>query len=199
MRTSNPTLAAVAAAVLLSASAVVAQVSSVNGQIAFEVCEYNSPPGEVTCDIWVMNPDGSEPTNLTSTPLLNEMWPAWSPDGTRIAYVAGSNFVYTIQVMNADGSGQAPIVAEPSYQFGPTWSADGTQIAFTRMVPGRSSPTSSTSSSRTSTGPARPTSPIPTSTSWTRPGRRTARRSRSPACASRTGAAARARSGRSSS
>ena len=137
MRTSNPTLAAVAAAVFLSASAVVAQVTSVNGQIAFEVCEFNSPPGELTCDIWVMNPDGSEPTNLTNTPLLNEMWPAWSPDGTRIAYVEGSNFDYTIQVMNADGSGQAPIVAEPSYQFGPSWSADGTQIAFTRMVPGQ--------------------------------------------------------------
>ncbi len=41
MRTSNPTLAAAAAAVLLSASAVVAQVTSVNGQIAFEVCEFN--------------------------------------------------------------------------------------------------------------------------------------------------------------
>ena len=136
MRTSNPTLAAVAAAVLLAPPLRRAQVSSVNGQIAFEVCEYNSPPGEVTCDIWVMNPDGSEPTNLTNTPELNEMWPAWSPDGTRIAYVEGSNFFYTIRVMNADGSGQAPIVAEPSYQFGPTWSADGTQIAFTPEGPG---------------------------------------------------------------
>jgi hypothetical protein len=114
-----------------------AQTTSVNGEIAFEVCEFNDPPGEITCDIWKMKPDGSEQTNLTQTPEINEMSPAWSPDGTKIAYVQGTNFVFTINVMNADGSGQAPIVAEPAYQFGPSWSADGTQIAFTREVPGQ--------------------------------------------------------------
>jgi Tol biopolymer transport system component len=113
-----------------------AQVAAVNGDIAYTVCDYNIPPGEVTCDIWVMHPDGSEQTNLTNTPELNEMSPAWSPDGTRIAYIEGTNYTYSIMVMNADGTSQAPIVQEPSYQFGPTWSADGTQIAFVREVPG---------------------------------------------------------------
>ena len=110
--------------------------TSINGDIAFTVCEFNIPPGEQTCDIWVMHPDGSDPTNLTNTPELNEMSPAWSPDGTRIAYVEGTNFSYRIMVMNADGSGQTPIVPTPAYQFGPTWSADGTQIAFTRLTDG---------------------------------------------------------------
>jgi Tol biopolymer transport system component len=136
MRTRTLTLAAAAAALLLSPAFLEAQATSVNGEIAFEVCEFNDPPGEITCDIWKMNPDGSDPTNLTNTPAVNEMWPAWSPDGAKIAYVEGSNFVYLIKVMNADGSGQVPIVAEPAYQFGPTWSADGSQIAFTRLVPG---------------------------------------------------------------
>ena len=137
MRTRTLFLSTAAAAVLwLCSSAVDAQVTSVNGEIAFTVCEFQSPPDEVTCDIWKMNPDGSEQTNLTNTPALNEDAPAWSPDGTKIAYIEGSNFVYTIMVMNADGSGQEPIVGEPAYQFGPTWSADGTQIAFTREVPG---------------------------------------------------------------
>jgi Tol biopolymer transport system component len=136
MRTRMFALATAAAAVLLSPIRLDAQATSVNGEIAFEVCEFISPPGVETCDIWKMNPDGSEQTNLTNTPEINEMWPAWSPDGTRIAYVEGTNFVHTIWVMNSDGTGQAPIVSEPFWQFGPTWSADGTQIAFTRQVPG---------------------------------------------------------------
>ena len=134
MRT--PAFLATALVLVLTAPAR-AQVTSVNGEIAFEVCEFNDPPGQITCDIWKMNPDGSEQTNLTQTTELNEMSPAWSADGTKIAYVEGTNFVYTINVMNADGSGQTPIVPTPAYQFGPSWSADGTQIAFTRQVAGQ--------------------------------------------------------------
>lgn len=121
---------------LALAAPAAAQDTSVNGDIAFTVCEYSVPAGEVVCDIWVMKPDGSEQTNLTNTPESNETGPAWSPDGTRIAYSEGSNFFYTIMVMNADGTGKAAVVPTPSYQFEPTWSADGTQIAFAREVPG---------------------------------------------------------------
>jgi Tol biopolymer transport system component len=128
-------LAATIAGLALAAPAA-AQTTSVNGDIAFTVCEYQNPPGAVTCDIWSMHPDGTEQTNLTNTPELNEWGPAWSPDGTRIAYVEGDTFSNRILVMNADGSAQTPVVPIPSYQFGPTWSADGTQLAFTREVPG---------------------------------------------------------------
>ncbi len=123
-------------AVLALAAPAAAQTTSVNGDIAFTVCEYHNPPDAVTCDIWSMHPDGTDQTNLTNTPELNEWGPAWSPDGTRIAYVEGDTFSNRILVMNADGSGQTPVVPIPSYQFGPTWSADGTQLAFTREVPG---------------------------------------------------------------
>ena len=137
MRIANrPQRAAALFLLFIPAFTVSAQVTGVNGKIAFTVCDYNSPPGEITCDIWTMNPDGSEQTNLTNSPELNEWGPAWSPDGTRIAYVEGSNYAYRLKVMNADGSGMAPIVDAPSEQFGPTWSADGTKIAFNRLVPG---------------------------------------------------------------
>ncbi len=137
MRAWHPVLAAIATASLSLTLPAAAQVTAVNGDIAFTVCEYNTPPGGVTCDIWAMHPDGSGQTNLTNTPELTEFGPAWSPDGTRIAYIEGENYTNRIMVMNADGTGQAPIVATPFYQFGPTWSADGTQIAFTRMVEGQ--------------------------------------------------------------
>ena len=38
-------------------------------------------------DIWTMNPDGSDQVNLTNTPSGTEYQPAWSADGTKIAFV----------------------------------------------------------------------------------------------------------------
>ena len=37
-------------------------------------------------DIFVMNADGTDQTNLTRTADWEEDHPAWSPDGSRIAY-----------------------------------------------------------------------------------------------------------------
>jgi Tol biopolymer transport system component len=103
-----------------------AQVSSVNGQIAYAVCDGNN-----VCDIWVMNADGSGQTNLTQSVEQSEHQPAWSPDGTQIAYA--NLTTGAVWRMNADGSAQTRVTADGS---SPTWSAGGTQIAFVRSNPG---------------------------------------------------------------
>jgi Tol biopolymer transport system component len=64
--------------------------------------------GEV--DIWVMALDGSgTPVNLTDAMVTNERWPAWSPDGTKLAFWSGiGNGLGAdaeIYLINADGSG----------------------------------------------------------------------------------------------
>jgi TolB protein len=56
-----------------------------------------SPKGEVLVyckstrsdnyDIWFMSPDGTSPQQLTREPEKQELFPAWSADGKRIAYV----------------------------------------------------------------------------------------------------------------
>ena len=73
---------------------------------------FNSTSGDcgdgIFCerDIHVMNQDGTGETNLTQTPDIIESDPAWSPNGSRIAFVVGTEQQEnaSIWVMNADGS-----------------------------------------------------------------------------------------------
>src|SRR5437899_2570021 len=55
-------------------------------------------------EIFSINTDGSQKTQLTFDNVQN--WaPAWSPDGTKIAYYSTKNGnIYHVFVMNADGS-----------------------------------------------------------------------------------------------
>jgi TolB protein len=71
---------------------------SPNGKlIAFTRCT-------ATCDIWVMNADGTGATRLTT----NAFRPHWSPDGKRIAFsgiMDDPNFVADVFTMAANGTG----------------------------------------------------------------------------------------------
>jgi Tol biopolymer transport system component len=113
------------------------QTSSVNGQIAYTVCESTSEPNLPNqCDIWVMEANGADQKNLTNTPDLNEMNPAWSPDGARIAFIEGYNFLNRLEVMNSDGTDRTIVTPQQADQFAPSWSPAGTQIAIVRLLPG---------------------------------------------------------------
>jgi WD40 repeat protein len=84
-------------------------------------------------DIYSAAPDGTDVQRLT-------MWdgavqdPAWSPDGSRIAYSSNLLGRSRVFVMNQDGTGQhvvsPAVVGSTVDDTEPAWSPDGTKIAF---------------------------------------------------------------------
>jgi TolB protein len=80
-------------------------------------------------NIWLVNADGSDPTNLTNHPGSDNS-PAWSPDSMHIAFVSYRDGNYEIYVMNADGSDQTNLTNHPGSDDSPAWSPDGAYIAF---------------------------------------------------------------------
>src|SRR6267143_1616440 len=113
-----------------------------NGKIAFTSNRHNTG-----LSIWTMNADGGNPTRLTdekSRPKtlpgfihVYDDTPAWSPDGTKIAFVTGGGLSFGLQnpssdiyTINSNGTGLTKLMSDSGENGGFTWSPDGKQIAF---------------------------------------------------------------------
>jgi Tol biopolymer transport system component len=80
-------------------------------------------------DIYTLKSNGAGLTRLT-TDAAYDHGPAWSPDGTKIAFWSDRNGNDEIYVMNQDGSGVTRLTNDTSVDFRPRWSPDGTKIVF---------------------------------------------------------------------
>jgi TolB protein len=80
-------------------------------------------------EIFVMNSEAADLVQLTTDPH-DDTYPAWSPDGQRIAFVSGrDNDTWPrLYTMAADGSDVRPLTED--YGTMPAWSPDGGTIAF---------------------------------------------------------------------
>lgn len=99
-----------------------AQMQTGTSRIVFE--RYDSRTN--VTKIYTAKPDGTDEVELGEGFL-----PAYSPDGSKIAFVKGNGETSDIYVMNADGS-QKTKLTNGGYNVGPAFSPDGKSIAYAR-------------------------------------------------------------------
>lgn len=78
--------------------------------------------------VHVMRADGTADEQLTAEGT--NFRPAWSPDGSLIAFSGTREGQPDIFVMGADGADVRRLTDDPASDWAPTWSPDGTSIAF---------------------------------------------------------------------
>jgi Tol biopolymer transport system component len=85
-------------------------------------------------DVFVMDSDGSDQTNLTNNSGIHDEYPDFSLDGTKIAYTDGGGFFgdSEIYLMNADGTNPQNLTNNSdTEEYTPDFSPDGAKIAYT--------------------------------------------------------------------
>ena len=95
--------------------------------------------------IYAVSTSGGAEKRLTdadvdaSTPqgLLFQTEPAWSPDGSTIAFVSKRSGNSDLYAMSADGSGTRRLTSTKDDEARPSWAPDGQRIVFARGSPGR--------------------------------------------------------------
>jgi uncharacterized repeat protein (TIGR01451 family) len=90
-------------------------------------------------EIWTINSNGTNPIKLTDDASAGPYYavashPAYSPDGTKIAYESDRDGNNEIYVMNADGSGQTRITYNPTYDGKPDWQPLNADLTLIKTV-----------------------------------------------------------------
>jgi TolB protein len=118
----------------------VGQARNVGTVVCVTSSEKARSPTQVRSDIFVINSDGTAERKLGDKLGAS---PRFAPDGKRIAFRvrAPSGEYARVWIMNADGSGAAPLAHGPrigtAAGSGPAFSPDGRRIAYVGASPRR--------------------------------------------------------------
>ena len=114
------------------------------GSIDFAVSPMWSPDDSLiaytknTMGVFVANPDGSNERQISQAYGLDFAFyrPEWSPDGTKIAFMAGDQPGYSIVVAGLDGSAESTVASpvDGEQVYWPRFSPDGSMLAYQRLV-----------------------------------------------------------------
>ncbi|MFQ5719362.1 MAG: Tol-Pal system beta propeller repeat protein TolB [Acidobacteriota bacterium] len=80
-------------------------------------------------EIFVMDYDGNRPVQITNNGSLN-LSPAWSPDGSQLAYVTYVTGRPEIHLVDADGRRSRVFAREGDLNSAPEWSPDGSSMVY---------------------------------------------------------------------
>ena len=88
-------------------------------------------------DIWVRDLRRDVSMRLTSEGT-HQLWPVWSPDGSRIAFSSNAPGSYALMSKSSSGTGSTDTLwkVEGTNLGGSDWSRDGRWFAFASIVPG---------------------------------------------------------------
>jgi hypothetical protein len=120
-------LVALAAAIgALSPATSLAAFPGANGKLTFSSPRSGFPTDS---NIFTMGADGSAQTAITSF-NGDELYPAWSPDGARIAFQQDPGLHPEIWTSKADGTDLRRLTNNSADDVHPAWSPDATKIVF---------------------------------------------------------------------
>jgi Tol biopolymer transport system component len=117
--------------IVAPASPARATLPGANGRLAYTL------ERDGAWQLFTMRPDGTDIRQLTNFRRPQGTGsPAWSPDGTKIAFDNDRTGDAEVWTINADGSGLERITHDPKTSDGsPAWSPDGSRILFERYSP----------------------------------------------------------------
>jgi tricorn protease len=87
---------------------------------------------ETRGEIVTVPAEKGDPRNLTNSVAIHERGPAWSPDGSQIAFVSDEGGEYKLHLVPQDGKGAHRVIplGGAGFYFGLDWSPDGKRIAY---------------------------------------------------------------------
>jgi dipeptidyl aminopeptidase/acylaminoacyl peptidase len=110
------------------------QISPDGRWVAYTVRETNWDDNAYETEIWIASADGGAPRQLTNAKKSSRA-PAWSPDGTRLAFISDRSDKSQIYVINPSAGEADAITALEDGVNAFEWAPDGKQIAYTATEP----------------------------------------------------------------
>jgi dipeptidyl aminopeptidase/acylaminoacyl peptidase len=107
-------------------------ISPDGSRIAYVLRTQDTEADRPVSALWRVGTDGGDPVRLTRG--NSDSAPAWSPDGTRLAFLRAADGPAQMWLLPADGGEPEALTTLPLGAGRPVWSPDGTRIAFAAAV-----------------------------------------------------------------